>query len=192
MHKVFLAALIGLLAGPGFGGANDWECAGISFPEQVSVGNDTLTLNGLGLRQATLLKVDVYVAALYVTKTSGDASAILKPNTPKLIILHFVRNVDRSDLVKAWDEGFGNNAGDQLPLLAESIAAFKDMMVDMEAGQQMRLVHAPGSGIHVEMKGALKGTVEGDDFAQGLFSIWLGSRPPNAALKAGLLGGDCE
>lgn len=191
MHRFFLVALMALFAGPGFGKSNGKECAGIPFPEQVSIGNETLTLNGLGLRQATLLKVDVYVAALYVAKTSGDANAILKSTTPKEIILHFVRDVHRSDLVKAWNEGFENNAGDQLPILAERIAAFGEMMVGMEAGQQMRLVHAPGTGIHVNVKGTDKGTVAGDDFAQALFSIWLGSRPPNADLKAGLLGGEC-
>lgn len=191
LQSVFLMALTGLLAGTGFSGSNGKECAGIAFPEQVAVGNDTLTLNGLGLRQATLLKVDVYVAAFYVTKTSDDASAILRSNTPKEIILHFIRDVDRSDLVKAWGEGFENNAGGQLPVLAERVAAFKDMMVDMEAGQQMRLVHAPATGIHVEVKGTLKGTVKGDDFAQALFSIWLGRHPPNADLKAGLPGSEC-
>ncbi len=64
-------------------------------------------------------------------------------------------------------------------------------MTDMQAGQRLRFAYEPGAGIHVAVNGAVKGTIAGDDFARALFSIWLGSRPPNAELKAGLLGGEC-
>jgi hypothetical protein len=43
----------------------------------------------------------------------------------------------------------------------------------------------------VGVNGTVKGTIAGDDFGRALFSIWLGSRPPNPGLKAGLLGGGC-
>ena len=79
------------------------------------------TLNGLGLRQATVLKVNVYVAALYVVKPSTDADAILATNTPKELTLHFVRHVSSTDLTEAWEEGFANNAKEQIPVLKERI-----------------------------------------------------------------------
>jgi len=83
------------------------ECHGVNVPEQTQVQASTLMLNGLGLRQATMLKVNVYVAALYVAQKSTDANAILTANTPKKLVLHFVRDVDGADLTKAWDEGLG-------------------------------------------------------------------------------------
>ena len=58
--------LIGVIAALGAGVAQGKECKGVTFPEQARVDGTTLTLNGLGLRQATMLKVNVYVAALYV------------------------------------------------------------------------------------------------------------------------------
>ena len=57
--------------------AHGKACNNVSFPDQVQVDGTTLSLNGLGLRQATMLKVNVYIAALYVPKTSTDAGAIL-------------------------------------------------------------------------------------------------------------------
>ena len=51
--------------------------------------------------------------------------------------------------------------------------------------------HKPGAGIQVDVNGTVKGTIPGDDFARAFLSIWLGAHPPNAGLKAGLLGGDC-
>ena len=104
----------------GVGTAYGKECLKVDFPEQTSVDGNTLRLNGLGLRQATALKVNVYVAALYVMQPSTDANAILGASNPKQLVLHFVRSEGRSDLTKAWDEGFEANAKEQLPALKET------------------------------------------------------------------------
>ncbi len=191
MKAQALSLLAGLIIALGVGAAHGKECKGVSFPEQLQSEGATLKLNGLGLRQATFLKVNVYVAALYVAQTSEDANAILKSSPPKELILHFVRDVGRSDLNKGWQEGFENNAQSQLPALKDRIEAFKGLMADMKSGQRLSLVHKPGAGVQVDVNKTVKGTIKGDDFAQALFSIWLGSNPPNAELKAGLLGGEC-
>lgn len=175
----------------GLGTAHGKECKGVSFPEQMQSEGIALKLNGLGLRQATIFRVNVYVAALYLPQTGKDANAILKSSAPKELILHFVRDVDGSDLSKGWQEGFDNNAGGQLPALKERIETFKGMMPDVKKGEQIRLAYKPGAGVQVEVNKAVKGTIKGDDFASALFSIWLGANPPNAELKAGLLGGAC-
>jgi hypothetical protein len=168
------------------------DCQGVSFPEQVQVNGSTLTLNGLGLRQATFLKVNVYVAALYVASVSSDAPALLASNTPKEVILHFVHNVSDDELKKAWEEGFEHNAKAQLPALHERIDTLKGWMADMKVGQRLIFIHKPGAGIQVEVNGAVQGTIPGDDFATAFLSIWLGPDPPNPNLKSGLLGGACE
>ncbi|HYQ91780.1 MAG TPA: chalcone isomerase family protein [Candidatus Competibacteraceae bacterium] len=64
-------------------------------------------------------------------------------------------------------------------------------MADVSAGGVMTFTYKPGVGVQVDLGGATKGTIKGDDFAKALFSIWLGANPPNAGLKAGLLGGEC-
>jgi len=186
---IFLLAI--LTTSLGIGAVHARECAGISFPEELRSQGATLKLNGLGLREATVFKVDVYVAALYVTQTSRSADVILNSNTPKELVLRFVRDVERSDVNKGWQEGFEKNAEGQLPVLKERIEAFKGLMPDMKTGQRLRLVHKPGAGVRVDIDNAVKGTVKGDDFARALFSIWLGPHPPNPGLTAGLLGGPC-
>ena len=167
------------------------ECQGVNFPEQTQVQASPLALNGLGLRQATMLKVNVYVAALYVAQPSTDANAILASNTPKQLVLHFVRDVDGADLKKAWDEGFAQNAKAQVPALKERIEQFKGWMTNMKSGQQLRLTFQPGAGVEVTVNGKVQGTIAGEDFARALLAIWLGPKPPNPGLKAGVLGGPC-
>ena len=63
--------LIGAIAALSAGVTHGKDCKGVSFPDQAQVEGSALTLNGLGLRQATMLKVNVYVGALYVAKTSS-------------------------------------------------------------------------------------------------------------------------
>lgn len=191
MKAILLCSLVSLTTVFGAGIAHAKECKGVSFPDQIESEGVGLKLNGLGLRQATIFKVSVYVGALYVAQTSKDGSAILKSNAPKEIILHFVRDVGRSDLNKGWQEGFENNARSELPALKDRIEAFKGLMADMKNGQRLRLAHKPGTGVQVDVDKAVKGTIKGDDFARALFAIWLGSSPPNAELKDGLLGGAC-
>jgi hypothetical protein len=65
-------------------------------------------------------------------------------------------------------------------------------MTDIESGQRMTFVRTPGTGISVDVNGAPKGTIPGDDFARAFLSIWLGDAPPNPELKDGLLGGNCD
>ena len=187
----WLLALIGVVMALDAGPAHGKECAGVSLPDQAEVNGNRLRLNGLGLRQATMLKVNVYVAALYVAEPSRDANAILGSKAPKQLVLHFVRNVSAADLSKAWDEGFASNAKDQVPALKERIETLKAWMGDVKSGERITFTHLPGAGIQVDVSGATKGTVKGDDFARAFLSIWLGAHPPNSGLKTGLLGGAC-
>lgn len=44
--------------------------AGVTMRDTVTVANKQLVLNGMGLREATFLNIDVYVAGLYVDRKS--------------------------------------------------------------------------------------------------------------------------
>jgi hypothetical protein len=188
MRGNLLLAVIIALASTGL--AHGKECKGVNFPDQVQVGGSTLSLNGLGLRQATMLKVNVYVGALYVVKTSSDASAILASNTPKEIVLQFVRNVDAADIAKGWNEAFEKNAKSELPALKDRIAMLNGWMSDMKSGERLTFAYTPDGGVQVDVNGKVRGAIKGEDFAKALFSIWLGD-PPNPELKSGMLGGAC-
>jgi hypothetical protein len=189
MKRMLLPALV--IAALGAGIAQGKECKGVTFPDQAQVDGSNLALNGLGLRQATAFKVNVYVAALYVAKTSTDPNALLAANTPYQLILQFVRNVGADDVRKGWSEGFEKNAKDQLPALKDRIAMVNSWMADVKTGERLTFIHKPGTGLQVDVNGTVKGTIKGDDFSKAFLSIWLGGDPPNPEIKAGLLGGAC-
>ena len=189
MKRILLPAFI--VAALSMGVAEGKECKGVNFPDQVQLDGSNLTLNGLGLRQATAFKVNVYVAALYVSKPSSDPNALLTPNMPSELILQFVRNVGADDLRKGWSEGFEKNSKDQLPALQDRIAQLNGWMTDIKTGQRLTFVRKPGAGLQVDVNGVVKGTIKGDDFAKAFLSIWLGANPPNPEIKVGMLGGAC-
>ena len=133
------------------GVAHGKECKGVNFPDQAQVEGASLMLNGLGLRQATMLKVNVYVAALYVAKTSTDPKALLGSNEPSELILQFVRNVGADDLRKGWSEGFEKNSKDQLPALKDRIAMLNSWMGDVKTGEKLTFTSKPGTGVTVNV-----------------------------------------
>ncbi len=168
------------------------ECIAVKVPDSAKVGSADLVLNGLGIRKATFLNVEIYVAGLYLPRKSGDARKIIGANEPWQLELHFVHDVDASDIRDAFDEGFEKNAGDKLAALHPRIEALNVQMVDFKEGQYVSFANDVAKGVAVDVNGASGSAIEGADFAAALLSIWLGPEPPNADLKSGLLGGKCE
>src|SRR5689334_13933681 len=76
----------------------------INIPKQTLVDKRTLLLNGTGMRKATIFKVKVYSAALYLEKLSHDPKEILNSNQMKKVELHFVHDVPADKMKNAWNE----------------------------------------------------------------------------------------
>lgn len=191
LPAVAQAALL-LFVCVGFAGtAAGRDCDGVSFPDHIQARGQTLTLNGLGLRKATIFNIKVYVGALYVARPTADAAAILSSQQPVEIELRFTFHVTAGQLRDAWREGFEKSAPGQLPRLQSRLAQLNGWMRSVGSGQRMTFLRIPGVGIQYSLDGALQGTISGDDFATAFLAIWLGSSPPSQALRAGLLGGDC-
>lgn len=166
------------------------ERDGVSYPDEITVDGTELTLNGLGTREATIFKVNVYVAALYLENPGSNGPAICASEETKRLVLHFVRDVGESDIASAWAEGFVKNAGDDLSRYEDRLATLNSWMTRMRDGDRMTFTYLPGTGLEVSVKGAVKGTIEGSDFQEVFFLIWLGDDPPNGGLRDGLLGLD--
>lgn len=168
------------------------ECAGITFPDQVQVYGESLTLNGLGVNKTNLLRVAVYVAALYLPEPSSDPHRILDSNTPSEIVLQFMHSVSANELRRKWEEAFAKNAPGRPPGLEEGLAQLNNWVTNVTPGQRMTFVRIPGTGIQVDLSGTVKGTIEGDEFSKAFLSIWFGDAPQSPELKSGLLGGPCR
>ena len=168
------------------------ECREVRFPDTVRAGETALVLNGMGLRKATFLKVKVYVAGLYLSEAASDAGQILGSNRPWRLSLHFLRDVDASDIRDAFTEGFEKATGVIPDELRPRMDTLNAMMADFAEGDSLAFTNDPEAGVTAEINRAAVGVIEGADFAVAFLSIWLGPEPPNEELKSGLLGGACE
>ena len=162
--------------------------AGVTMPDTITLAGKSLYLNGMGLREATWLDIDVYVAGLYVEHPTSNAQVLVYSNETKQLVLKFVRDVGRKDIVKAWNEGFTNNSTVPVAKLQAAISQLDTWMPSFSDGDTLYFTYIPGKGVYVSINGTQKGMIPGEDFARSLFSIWLGPKPPTKDLKRGLLG----
>jgi hypothetical protein len=160
--------------------------AGVNLPDQATVGGKTVVLNGLGIRTATFLKVKVYVIGLYLESKSGDPQAIIASAENKRIAMHFVHAVSADKLRGGWTEGFEANTRD-VDAIKDEIATFNASMRDVKSGDSVVLDFA-GDKMDVLINDSRIDSVAGKVFQRAVLAIWLGPKPPNEALKQGILG----
>lgn len=163
------------------------EVAGVTLPDTVSVEGKSLKLNGAGLRTKMVFKV--YVAGLYLETPSKDGGTVVSSDQVKRMQLSILRGLDRSKITEAISEGFEKNSKAQLPALKARLDRLNAMIPDVEKGDQIVLTWVPGKGTVVSARNVEKGVIEGKDFADALFAVWLGANPVQPDLKKSLLGG---
>ena len=162
------------------------ELAGVNLPDTLSAGDKTLKLNGLGLRKKAIFKV--YVGGLYLEAPSKDAAAILAADAPKAVRMHFVRDLKKSQLTDAFSEGFEANAKEKAAAQKAALDRMLALVPDVKVGETMSFVYVPGKGTTLYSGDKALGTFEGKDFADVVFLLWLGPKPPSEDLKKGMLG----
>ena len=166
-------------------------CRGFSFDEHYTLDNQTLVLNGLGIRRAFTF-VKVYVAGLYLTKKTTNPRDVIEGDQPRALTLKMLRSVTKDQMGDAWTKGFIDNAPALWPAIKPRISAMANLIHDMKEGDVATFAFHPGVGVDFIINGKLEGTMPGDDFGRALFSIYAGPKPPNEGLKTGVLGGPCE
>ena len=163
------------------------EVAGVSLPETTTVDGKTLKLNGAGLRKKVVFKV--YVAGLYLETPSRDAATVISSDQVKRMQLSVLRSLSSHQVSEAIEEGFEKNSKANMAALKPKLEKLETMIPNVEKGDQILLTYVPGKGTVVSAKNVEKGVIEGKDFADALFSVWLGPSPVQEDLKKALLGG---
>lgn len=165
------------------------DVAGVSVMDTATVEGTSLQLNGAGVRSKFFFKI--YVAELYLEKPGKEAAMVIQDQGIKRMVMHFLYDgVGPDKLVEGWNDGFAANLDSQSKeKLQKRIETFNGMFTDeMKSGDIVLFDYLPGKGTRVEIKGEVKGMIEGKDFSDALLSIWLGEKPVATDLKKDLLG----
>jgi hypothetical protein len=182
MRRFLVALAVLLLSVPATAG----QLAGVTLPDSVDVNGTTLVLNGMGLRKKAVFKV--YVGALYVAAKGTDAQALISADTPRRMVMHFVRDVGKDKIVEGWREGFTNNSPANVQALQPKLDEFAALWSDMANGDEAVMTYVQGTGLKLEIRGKELGVIPGEQFADAVLACWIGPNPPSEELKAGLLG----
>lgn len=167
--------------------AHSGEVAGVSLPEVVSVAGKELRLNGRGvLKKAIFFKV--YVVGLYLEEPTTDAQVAIANDEGKGIFISMLRDVSRKKFINAVEAAIMLNSGPSMPTLRARLDLLEHALPALKKGDELDFTYLPGDGTLMRCHGQ-ELTISGKDFADALFSAWLGPKPVNAALKRDLLAG---
>jgi len=160
----------------------------VTLPDSLMAGEDTLLLNGAGLRKKFIIKV--YAGGLYLKQKDTDPVKIIDEDAPMAIRMHFIHDgVSSKKLVDGWNKGFMNGTNGNIAPIQTKIDQFNAFFTEEAKKDDVYdIIYVPEQGVSVYIKGALKGIVPGLDFKKAVFSIWLGEKPADAKLKKGMLG----
>jgi len=164
------------------------ELPGTSMPDVVTISGKTLRLNGEGvLKKFFFFKV--YSVGLYLQNPTQDAQAAITTDEAKRIVIEMLRDVSRQDFVDALERGMKRNSPQAMPALRARLDRLKDVLPALKKGNVLDFTYLPGAG--TLLRGQVREiTIPGKDFADALFSVWLGSKPVGDGLKRELLRGD--
>ncbi len=162
------------------------DVAGVKVPESIVVDGMALQLNGAGVRTKAVVfvKVKVYVGALYLPKKMSEAAAIVALDQPKAVRMTFLRGVDRSSILGAFQDGFESNSKEQLAEVLPKLKLLEPAIPDeVKEGQVLAVTYVPGQGTVVGVEGGKPVTVEGKVFADAIFRNWLGPKPADGGIE---------
>ncbi len=192
---MILATLV-MLAAPAVVWGITEQKTGTEYPDQITIQMDnqkvTMNATGVGLREKTFLKVDVYTIVSYllegVTPEGDDLGvALCALQQPKRLQLDLRRGFSREKLINAFVEVIEKNYKDT-SAFADELETFKGYWTrDARDGDRIIFDYAPGAGLITTLNGQVLGEIKNPKFAEALWSVWFGKKPANDGLKRDLL-----
>jgi len=174
--------VIALVAEPGAAA----EIEGVRFADQFRSGDVTMRLSCVGLLRYKYV-IKAYVAALYLGDGAdrGDVFA----DVPKRLELSYFWNLSGSDIGRAGNQVLARNVdAETLTALRPRLDRINAWYRDVKPSDRYSLTYVPGVGTELALNGGRLGIIEGADFAEAYFRIWLGADPIDTALRDQLLG----
>ena len=164
---------------------------GVSFGGRAEVGGQQLRLNGVGLRASAVLKG--FAAALYLAQNSSSTEQVLRMPGPKRLRMRMLLDVPIQVFTHAVRKGIRRNLPEtQQAALNERMGIFDRTLQAIGKvfdGDVIDLDYLPESGLVIVINGKPRGTpIPGEDLYAALMLVFIGERPVDAKLKAGLLG----
>ena len=188
---VALIALVALAFMPGAHAAVPITLEDQTFAGDARVDGTALQLNGVGLRAAFIYKV--YLAGLYLPTRAATGADVFAETGPKRVQVRMLMDGPSDEFAKAFTGGIAKRTpAAQVAAMKDRIAAFDRTLRsvgNVKKGDVVNLDYAPAVGLTMSVNGKAVGApVPGADLYAALLNIFVGDRPVDAKMKAGMLG----
>lgn len=190
MNPLLSAAVAAVMAASILSGASaapkPATVEGVAFSPEVPAGDATLALRGYGLLRYMIF-VKAYVAAFYLPESTRPEDA--RGEVPKHLEIEYFHAIAAQDFAKVTASSISRNVSlTAFQRLQPKINEFNTLYRDVKPGDRYALTYVPAKGTTLSWNGQALGTVAGEEFARGLFDIWIGPNPLDSDLKRLLLG----
>ena len=185
MKTLTFALVLTLLAAFAPAPAQTAEIEGVKFNNTYNTEGKNLRLTGVGLLRYWGFKA--YTGALYLEEGASPEAAL--SDKAKRIELEYFRAIKGKDFGPATDKSIAKNVDARtFERLRPQIEYHNSLYQDVQPGDRYSLTYIPGRGTELALNGEPIGVIEGAEFAQAVFSIWLGANPINDSFKKQILG----
>ncbi len=187
-----LTTLVALLL-PAAAGAVTEPKTGAEYPDAAVMdlpdGTVSMSVTGVGLREKTFLKVDVYTIVSYVGEGFAGSAAedVLAFDGPKRLRMDLRRGFSREKLVNSFSDTIEKNYDDMSAFAADMEAFLAYFDRDAQEDDVLVFDWKPGKGLVTTLNGEVKGVLENPAFAEALWTIWFGKKPASGDLKKALV-----
>ena len=158
------------------------------FDEQISAEGQALYLNGEGPRKKAFLTI--YDTALYLTEKGSDAKAIVEADHAMAVNLVIQSKLaTASRISEAFREGLESSTGGDTEAIEDQTQTFLGVFDQgVVKGDTFQFLYVPEAGTKIIKNGDVAADIEGLEFKQALFGIWLSENSISDKLKKQLLG----
>ena len=166
------------------------DLGGVNIPDSLTLAGEQtpLVLNGAGYRKKLFIKV--YIGALYLAQPAGQLEAILAAGTPRVMRMHFLRDVSQNQFATAWTDGIApNHSAAEMQALRARLDQLNILIGNLRHHDVLRIELRPAGKTEVWVNDLRRGGIDGADFQNALLSAWIGAKPADANLKRAVLGG---
>jgi len=166
------------------------DLGGTNIPDSLTLAGEKnpLILNGAGYRKKYFIKV--YIGALYLPESVSQAEAILNAGTPRVMRMHFLRDVGQDQFASAWNDAIApNHTAVEMQALHARLNQLNILIGNLRQNDVLRIEMQTGGETEIWVNDLQRGKIGGADFQRALLSAWLGAKPADADLKRAVLGG---
>lgn len=187
-HRRQLAWVIGLLLCIFGSDSVATELNGERFADRLAIGGTELHLRGADVLTWAMM-FDVYAGAFYLPQ--GHSGRDWTDPVPKHLELAYFRNIAGADFAKSSDKLLRQNLPPETYQTLETrLQRLYGWFRNVTSGDRYSLSYIPGTGTELRLNGQTLGTIQGGDFANAYFGIWLGENPIKEKFRDRLLGLD--